>query len=148
MNPVVLGTRPEGAYALPCFPLPSTMVAVTVYLVRHGETQENRDGIMQGQLDTQLNAAGREQAQRTAAALEKVRFTEAHASDLRRAVQVRSLRFQTGTSAKRRVLTDMRTQTAEAILAKHPGVVLETHAALRERVRTGLAALSAPSTLG
>ena len=70
-------------------------VVARVYIVRHGETDYNREGIMQGQLDTQLNAAGREQAQRTAAALEKVRFTEAHASDLGRAVQVRSLRFQT-----------------------------------------------------
>ena len=65
------------------------MGVVTVYLVRHGETQANRDGIMQGQLDTELNAAGLEQAQRTAAALDKVRFAAAHSSDLARAVKVR-----------------------------------------------------------
>ncbi|GJE87089.1 histidine phosphatase family protein [Phanerochaete sordida] len=86
------------------------MGKVTVYIIRHGETQENREGIMQGQLDTELNAAGIEQAQLTANALENVRFTAAHSSDLRRAVK-----------------------TAEAILAKHPGVALQTHAALRER---------------
>lgn len=86
------------------------MGRVRVYIVRHGETQENRDGIMQGHLDTPLNAAGLEQAQLTAAALEHVQFAAAHSSDLQRAMK-----------------------TAETILQKHPGVVLQTHAALRER---------------
>lgn len=58
-----------------------------MYIVRHGETQENRDGIMQGHLDTPLNAAGLEQAQLTAAALEHVQFAAAHSSDLQRAVK-------------------------------------------------------------
>lgn len=66
------------------------MPAVRVYLVRHGETAENRAGIMQGQLDTELNEAGLDQARRTANALENVRFVAAHASDLQRAVKVRS----------------------------------------------------------
>ena len=65
------------------------MGAVTVYLVRHGETQANREGIMQGQLDTELNAEGLDQARRTAAALDRVRFAAAHSSDLARAVKVR-----------------------------------------------------------
>ena len=60
-----------------------------MYLVRHGETQENRRGIMQGHLDTELNAAGLGQAQLTADALDKVAFTAAHSSDLARAVKVR-----------------------------------------------------------
>ncbi|KAH7343272.1 hypothetical protein B0J17DRAFT_641683 [Rhizoctonia solani] len=30
-----------------------------VYVIRHGETNENRLGIIQGQMDTQLNDAGR-----------------------------------------------------------------------------------------
>lgn len=64
------------------------MTAAIVYLVRHGETDENRQKIMQGQLDTQLNAAGLEQAQLTANALEHVNFVAAHSSDLSRAVQV------------------------------------------------------------
>jgi len=86
------------------------MGRVSVYIVRHGETQENRDGIMQGQLDTELNAAGLEQAQLTADVLENVRFAAAHSSDLTRAVK-----------------------TAEIVLEKHPGVALQTHEALRER---------------
>ena len=65
------------------------MGVVTVYLVRHGETQENREGIMQGHLDTELNAAGLDQARRTADALDRVHFAAAHSSDLARAVKVR-----------------------------------------------------------
>ncbi|WFD17963.1 phosphoglycerate mutase (2,3-diphosphoglycerate-independent) [Malassezia caprae] len=41
-----------------------------VLLVRHGETNENVQGIVQGQLDTPLNAVGIQQAQRTGAALQ------------------------------------------------------------------------------
>ncbi|THG97699.1 hypothetical protein EW026_g4354 [Hermanssonia centrifuga] len=86
------------------------MAAVVVYILRHGETQENRAGVMQGHLDTELNAAGIEQAQVTAEALEKVSFVAAHSSDLSRAIK-----------------------TAEIVLKKHPGVELQKHEALRER---------------
>lgn len=64
------------------------MPAAIVYLVRHGETDENRLGIMQGQMDTALNAAGLEQATLAASALENVPFVAAHSSDLSRAVKV------------------------------------------------------------
>ncbi|KAI0086218.1 histidine phosphatase superfamily [Irpex rosettiformis] len=83
---------------------------VNIYLVRHGETDENRAMIMQGQLDTKLNAAGLEQAQLAANALENVRFVAAYSSDLSRAAM-----------------------TAQTIIAKHPGVPLQTYKALRER---------------
>ena len=59
------------------------------YLVRHGETEENRLGIMQGQMDTKLNEAGIWQARLTARALESVEFIEAYSSDLSRATKVR-----------------------------------------------------------
>ena len=65
------------------------MAAVRVYFVRHGETEENKNGIMQGQLDTELNKEGIEQAELTANALENVDFAAAHSSDLKRAVKVR-----------------------------------------------------------
>lgn len=60
------------------------------YIVRHGETDENRLGIMQGQLDTELNEEGIEQARLTARAMEKVVFIEAYSSDLKRATKVRN----------------------------------------------------------
>jgi broad specificity phosphatase PhoE len=55
----------------------------TLLLVRHGETDWNRDGRWQGHSDTPLNAAGREQARRVAAELRDV--DAVYSSDLARA---------------------------------------------------------------
>ena len=68
--------------------MPPASPAAIVYLVRHGETEENRQGVMQGQLDTPLNAAGVGQAYLTARVLKTKKFGRAHASDLKRAVKV------------------------------------------------------------
>ena len=55
----------------------------TLLLVRHGETDWNRDGRWQGHSNTHLNDAGREQAHRVAAELDGVDVV--YASDLARA---------------------------------------------------------------
>ena len=60
-----------------------------VYIVRHGETQENKDGIIQGQRDTSLNAVGLEQARLVGEALKGAKLGVAFSSDLSRAVKVR-----------------------------------------------------------
>lgn len=62
---------------------------VRVYIVRHGETQENRDGIIQGHRDTFLNAIGLEQARMVGEALKDAKLGIAFSSDLSRAVKVR-----------------------------------------------------------
>jgi broad specificity phosphatase PhoE len=77
-------------------------------LVRHGETDWNREGRLQGQADPPLNDAGREQARAVARRLGTVELDAAYSSDLRRAAE-----------------------TAEVILAGR-GVPLETHPGLRE----------------
>ena len=64
-------------------------VAVRVYIVRHGETQANRDGIIQGQQDTFLNAIGSEQARMVGEALKDAKLGIAFSSDLSRAAKVR-----------------------------------------------------------
>lgn len=84
--------------------------ALRIHIVRHGETAENRAGVIQGQLDTQLNAQGVAQAETVAEALADVPFRVAFASDLARAKS-----------------------TAQAILARHPGVELQETQLLRER---------------
>ena len=56
-----------------------------VYIIRHGETEENLKIIMQGHLDTQLNETGKEQARLVADALREVAFDKAYSSDLSRA---------------------------------------------------------------
>ena len=60
----------------------------TLYLVRHGETEHNRRNIIQGGgVDSELNAAGRAQAEALARRLRSVSFDALYASTLRRARQ-------------------------------------------------------------
>jgi probable phosphoglycerate mutase len=63
-------------------------IALRVYLVRHGETQWNRDGIIQGQQDTELNEMGLQQARLLGDALKDLKFSLAFSSDLKRAYNV------------------------------------------------------------
>jgi broad specificity phosphatase PhoE len=59
----------------------------TLHFVRHGETDWNRDGRIQGVADIGLSAAGREQARELAASLAARPIGAIYASDLRRAVE-------------------------------------------------------------
>jgi probable phosphoglycerate mutase len=59
-----------------------------LYLVRHGETEHNRRGLMQGRgVDSELNAAGRAQSQALAQRLAPVSVDALYASTLQRAKQ-------------------------------------------------------------
>lgn len=57
----------------------------TIVLVRHGETDWNRERRFQGHADTPLNAAGRAQARDVAHLLSGERFSAVYTSPLRRA---------------------------------------------------------------
>lgn len=67
------------------------MAPAVIYIVRHGETDSNRSGIMQGHLDTHLNSEGLAQAQRVADVLKSIPFDIAFSSDLSRTVKVITL---------------------------------------------------------
>lgn len=58
-----------------------------IVLIRHGESEANRQGIVQGHFDSPLSPAGMEQAQALAAALAHERFEALYSSDLLRARQ-------------------------------------------------------------
>ncbi|MFW6075348.1 MAG: histidine phosphatase family protein [Chloroflexota bacterium] len=60
-------------------------MTVRLWLVRHGETQSNIDGVFQGQLDTDLTERGIRQASAVGEALRVIEFEAAFSSDLRRA---------------------------------------------------------------
>lgn len=59
---------------------------LTIYLARHGETVENRAGILQGCTHGHLNEAGKEQVERLRRELEGLQFEAIVSSDLKRAM--------------------------------------------------------------
>ena len=58
----------------------------TIYLVRHGESESNKQRLVGGHVDTELTEQGKEQARKTRDALSHIKFDEAYSSDLKRAV--------------------------------------------------------------
>ncbi|MBD2568224.1 histidine phosphatase family protein [Anabaena lutea] len=78
-------------------------------LVRHGETEWNRQGQFQGQIDVPLNDNGRQQAAKAGEFLKDVKIDFAFSSTMARPKE-----------------------TAEIILKQHPGVQLELLEGLRE----------------
>jgi probable phosphoglycerate mutase len=90
------------------------MDSTRIYIVRHGQTEENKQKIIQGHLDTLLNPEGERQAGLVAEALKAIPFDACYSSDLRRAAD-----------------------TANRILVNHPRVKLQTQEAVREQVRRG-----------
>lgn len=78
--------------------------------VRHGQSVANAEGWLAGQIDTELTALGRTQAERVRAALAEVTLSRALSSDLSRAHE-----------------------TARIILSGRDAIELTTSPALRER---------------
>jgi broad specificity phosphatase PhoE len=62
-------------------------VTTTLWLVRHGETSANAEGVFQGHLDVLLNDRGEQQARAVAEQLADVDFDAVYASDLQRAAR-------------------------------------------------------------
>ena len=64
---------------------------MVIYIIRHGETQANKDGLLQGWLDTDLNENGVDLAVQTGQALKHVKFDVVYTSPLIRAVHTAQL---------------------------------------------------------
>ena len=58
------------------------MKKVAILMIRHGETEANRDNILQGQCDYPLTEKGLEQAKSVGKVLETKRFSKVYSSDL------------------------------------------------------------------
>lgn len=89
--------------------LPPAGPGCRLLLVRHGETDWNREGRFQGQIDIPLNGYGLAQAEAARAFLAPIPLQRAYSSDMARPLR-----------------------TAEVILGSHPGVPLTTTRGLRE----------------
>ncbi|GAA6082589.1 fructose-2,6-bisphosphatase TIGAR B, partial [Tachysurus ichikawai] len=64
------------------------MLTFGVTLVRHGETQYNKDKLLQGQgIDTSLSETGLRQAKAAGQYLQDLRFSNVFVSNLQRAIQ-------------------------------------------------------------
>jgi broad specificity phosphatase PhoE len=66
--------------------VPDIIVSMKLYLTRHGETQENKLGILQGHLPGKLSVEGIEQARALAKRLEHEHLDIIYSSDLMRVV--------------------------------------------------------------
>ncbi|KAJ4478476.1 phosphoglycerate mutase-like protein [Lentinula aciculospora] len=70
------------------------MLMARIYILRHGETDENRAHIIQGQRDTLLNEAGRKQAAIAIDVFQNVDLDIALTSDLKRAAETAEIIIQ------------------------------------------------------
>lgn len=62
-----------------------------IYLIRHGETEANRQGIVQGHSDSPMTPAGIEETLRKAEKLKDIEFHGGYCSDLARAMMTLEL---------------------------------------------------------
>jgi 2,3-bisphosphoglycerate-dependent phosphoglycerate mutase len=117
-----------------------------LWLIRHGETEYNRQRRHQGQLDVPLSSLGIEQAHKLAARLCKTEFAAVYSSDLSRALQTAEIAFAG------RVQTDVRWREfyggwLEGLLYSEVEIAVqqqpegESRAAMNERVMAAIAAM-------
>ena len=97
------------------------------FLVRHGVTDWNSEGRIQGQSDTPLNEAGHRQAHRLRLRLASVSFAAAWSSDLRRGsdtaaaiLQGRNLRLQTTPDLREKHFGAWEGLTFREVQARYP----------------------------
>ena len=62
-----------------------------IYIIRHGETELNKEGVMQGRLDEPLNKSGRDLAVMTGRGMKGIRFDRCITSSLDRARETAGL---------------------------------------------------------
>jgi len=85
---------------------------MNIYLVRHGETQTNIDGIVCGQLDTHLTERGIEQAKKLADVLQDIEFDALITTPLQRAYQTANYAYPSDKYIKIEALMETHTGTA------------------------------------
>ena len=69
------------------------MNTTKLYLIRHGETEQNKSGVLMGSTDTPLNDHGRRQAASLRERINALEVDAIYTSPLQRAVETASLVF-------------------------------------------------------
>ena len=64
--------------------IPNKIGNSRIILIRHGETNWNKEGRFQGQIDIPLNDKGKEQASKASKYLDEIKFTKAFSSPMKR----------------------------------------------------------------
>ncbi len=103
----------------------------TFYLIRHGETDWNKNRIVQGQNDTLLNALGEKQAKESALKFKDMHFDLAFSSDLLRAKRTaeiisleHNLAVQTTKALRERAFGSLEKKSSDKVLA-HQKLLME-----------------------
>ena len=81
---------------------------IRIYAIRHGETDGNKAGVLQGWTDTPLNEKGKELAVITARALCDVKFDLVYSSPLRRAYETAEIMLRYNNHPSPAIETDDR----------------------------------------
>ncbi len=105
------------------------MTEKKIFLVRHGETDWNRQKIWQGQRGPGLNTNGRDQIENTALKLKNAGITEIYSSDVKRAVETAQiisgslgLDFITNPAFRERDMGDYTGLPESEVLKRNPGL--------------------------
>lgn len=113
------------------------------YIVRHGQTDWNIQGKIQGQLDIPLNNRGKEEAALLAEELKKISFDACFSSDLLRAYETalilnsgNSLAIKTDQRLRERNFKTWEGQLAEEYIKAAPGKqrIVESDELMQERI--------------
>ena len=74
--------------------IPNQIGDSRIFLIRHGETNWNREGRFQGQIDIPLNSNGKDQARKTFEYLRNISFNKAYSSSMHRPFETAQIILQ------------------------------------------------------
>lgn len=117
----------------------------TLYIIRHGETEENRNGVFQGQTPGHLSETGRQQAMNLRKTVASLTFDAVLCSDLQRCLDTASIILDgmnvgiTTTALLRE--RDMGNLVGTSVKGAHLNPSVESIGSIRERSREFLSLL-------
>ncbi|MBO6960939.1 MAG: histidine phosphatase family protein [Prochlorococcus marinus CUG1438] len=87
--------------------IPSQIGDSRIFLIRHGETNWNKEGRFQGQIDIPLNENGRDQARKTFEYLRNIFFNKAFSSSMNRPYETAQIILQNNKDLKIQKIDDL-----------------------------------------